>query len=61
MGQTEQGKTLGCWLSLHAWVTRVNADARWQECRRCGKYKTGVAMSNRFSPGGTGDDAGGGS
>ena len=61
MGQTEQGKTLGCWLGTHGWVTRVDADARWRECRRCGKYKTAVLMSNRFPPAGTGDGGGGAS
>ena len=61
MGQTGQGKTLGCWLGIHAWVTRVDADARWQECRRCAKYKHGVVLNNRFPPAGLGDGSGGAS
>lgn len=61
MGQSGQGKTLGCWLSVHAWVTRVDADARWRECQRCGKYKTAVVMGNRFPAAGMGDGSGGAS
>ena len=54
-----RSKSLGCWLSRHTWVTRVNADARWQECERCGKYSRKVAMANRFPRSGTGDGGGG--
>lgn len=57
MGQAEHGKSLRCRIGVHAWVTRVNADARWQECGRCGKYIHRVVMANRFPPSGTGEDA----
>lgn len=60
MGQCEQGKSLRCRFGIHTWVTRVNADARWQECGRCGKYSYKVVMANRFPPSGAGDDGGGG-
>jgi hypothetical protein len=50
MGQDEQGKSLRCWIGIHAWVTRVNAGARWQECGRCGKHSGKVRMANRFLP-----------
>ncbi len=58
MGQVDQEKSLRCWIGMHTWVTRVNADARWQECGRCGKYSVKVVVSNRFPPGGTGEDGG---
>jgi hypothetical protein len=60
MDQGDRRKSLRCRLGFHAFVTRVNADARWQECGRCGKYSRRTVMSNRFSPAGTGDDGGGG-
>ncbi len=60
MGQGDQGKSLRCWMGIHAWVTRVNAGARWQECGRCGKFSGKVVMGNRFLPSGMGDDGGGG-
>ena len=41
-------------------VTRSEAGARWQECSRCGKYTHQVAMSNRYPPSGTGEEAAGG-
>jgi hypothetical protein len=60
MGQSERGKSLRCRLGIHTWVTRVNADARWQECGRCGKVSPRVVMANRFPPSGMGEDGGGG-
>ena len=60
MDQVGQGKSIRCWIGSHTWVTRVNADARWQECGRCGKYSRKVVMANRFPPSGTGDGGGGG-
>ncbi len=59
MGQSEQGRSLRCQLGVHTWATCVNAGARWQECRRCGKYRPRLIMANRFPPSGTGDDGGG--
>ena len=59
MGQSEQGKSLRCRFGIHTWVTRVNADARWQECGRCGKYYK-VLVANRVPPSGTGEDGSGG-
>ncbi len=60
MVQDEQRKTLRCRLGRHAWVTRVNAGARWQECARCGKYSPQVVAASRFPPGGSGESHGGG-
>ena len=57
MDQRERGRSLRCRIGIHAWVTRVNAGARWQECGRCGKYIHRVAMANRIPPSGTGEDA----
>lgn len=54
-----RGTTLACRLTLHHWVTRVEGDARWQECGRCGKYRRVVAAQNRYPPGGTGGGSGG--
>ncbi len=59
MGQGGQERSLRCWIGIHSWVTKVNANARWHECRRCGKYSGNAVASNRFPPGGMGDGAGG--
>ena len=59
MVESGQGKSLYCWIGIHTWVTRTNANARWEECKRCGKYSHRVAGANRFPPGGFGDGAGG--
>ena len=60
MDQGKRRRSLRCRFGLHTLVTRVNAGARWQECGRCGKYTHQVAMSNRYPPSGTGEEAGGG-
>ncbi len=59
MGQSRLAKSIRCWMGMHPWVTRVNADARWQECGRCGKYSGRVVVASRFPPAGTGDGSGG--
>ncbi len=46
-------KSLYCRIGLHTWVTGVNADARWQECGRCGKCRVRF-VATRYSPAGTG-------
>lgn len=61
MDLRRHGKSLLCRLGLHKWLTRVNADARWQECGRCGKFSKKVVTATRFPPGGIGDGTGGAS
>jgi hypothetical protein len=60
MGDGSQRKSLYCWVGIHKWVTRTNADARWQECGHCGKFSGKVVTANRFPPGGSGDSGSGG-
>lgn len=58
--EPDDGKRpLRCQIGMHTWTTRVNANARWQECARCGKYSGKVVVNSRFPPGGTGDGGGG--
>lgn len=58
MVQSSRRKSLHCRIGIHRWVTCVNANARWQECGRCGKYSKRIVQANRFPPGGSGEYGG---
>jgi len=60
MAHTKPAKRLRCRLGIHKPVLRSDADARWYECEHCEKFCPNVTSANRYPPGGTGDDGGGG-